>query len=201
MFITIEGIDGSGKSTLAELVVALLRKNKKETIWTREPGDWTHGKAIRNILLTGELKSELAELLLFVADRCEHVKNVLEPAMAQGRIVVCERYNDSTRAYQCWGRGISRDKLEDLFLWCSFPEPDLTLLLDLDIEEAQQRVNKRSVEDRIEREQRRFHERVAEGFQELAKEYPQRIIRLDAHKSPSELVDEVAFLFRGRSLI
>jgi dTMP kinase len=189
MFITVEGIDGSGKSTHASYIVELLRQKGKQVVWTHEPGDWSQGAALRSLLLKGNLKSCVSEVLLFLADRCEHVKQVIEPALSKGAYVVCERYNDSTRAYQCWGRDLDRLKLEKLIEWCGLPEPDLTLWLDLSVDTALLRRLDRGSCDRIENEQRSFHLRVARGFNKLAEEYKDRIVRINAEgaKAQTEL--------------
>lgn len=202
MFITIEGIDGSGKSTLAERAVAILKRKGLRTVWTYEPGGWDQGDSIRALLLGSKnLKNPLTEVMLFLSDRCEHIKHVIEPALQSGASVVCERYNDSTRAYQCWGRGIDRERMEQLIKWCAFPVPDLTVWLDIPVAAARQRVAGRGNFDRIEKEAFDFHCRVAAGFASLACEYPQRFVRLDAEKTPDELEDELRIILANRGMI
>lgn len=201
MLITIEGIDGAGKTTLARHAVAALERAGREVVWTREPGDWSDGATMRELLLGGRLKNHLTEVLLFLADRCEHTAQTLLPALRQGAIVLCERYNDSTRAYQCWGRNVDRSRLESLIGWCGFPEPDLTLWLDIPVETALRRVAERGGRDGIESEASAFHFRVAQGFRALAREYPRRIVRLDATQPRERLASELERLFGGMSLI
>ena len=201
MFITIEGIDGSGKSTLAQRAVALLEKAGRKTLWTREPGGWEQGDLIRSLLLNGTLKNDLTEIMLFLADRCEHVKQVIEPALHEGLCVVCERYCDSTRAYQCWGRGIERSKLEALMEWCQFPEPDLTIWLDVSVNSACERIMVRGRADRIESETLDFHRRVSEGFRALSADYADRFVQLSSEKSPDELELELKKIFADRGII
>ena len=201
MFLTIEGIDGSGKSTFAERAVALLRSCGHKTLWTREPGGWEGGDQIRAILLQGNLKNNVSEILLFMADRCEHVAQVIIPALQNGVSVVCERYNDSTLAYQCWGRGIERAGIERLIEWCDLPVPDLTIWLDVPQSVARERVSSRGECDRIEREKSQFHQRVASGFEALCHEYPERINRFDATKTPDELESALATLLKSRGMI
>lgn len=201
MFITVEGIDGSGKTTLARNAAALLARSGREVVWTREPGDWSEGGTLRGILLGGGLKNRLTEPLLFLADRCEHVSQTVLPALKRGAVVVCERYCDSTRAYQCWGRGVDRDRLETLIRWCAFPLPDLTLWLDLPVETALRRVAERGGRDRIESEMSAFHSRVARGYGELAREYPKRIVRLDAARPRDEIARELERLLLERGAL
>ena len=201
MFLTIEGIDGSGKSTFAERAVALLRKYGHKTLWTREPGGWKGGDQIRSLLLEGNLKSSASEIMLFLADRCEHVAQVISPALQSGVSVVCERYNDSTLAYQCWGRGIERAGIEKLIEWCALPVPDLTIWLDVPLDVARERVCSRGKSDRIESEKAQFHQRVASGFAALCRENPARIVRFDATRTPDELERALAALLKSRGLI
>ncbi|MGI6075276.1 MAG: dTMP kinase [Pyramidobacter sp.] len=201
MFITIEGIDGCGKSTQAAFIAELLREKGKKVLWTHEPGDWSQGDALRSILLNGDLKNPMTEILLFLADRCEHVAQTIEPALSAGTWVVCERYSDSTRAYQCWGRGLDRRKLENLLNWCALPEPDLTLWLDLPPEEALRRRSERGGGDRIESEQRDFHRRVARGFRDLAGEYGHRFVRIDAGGAKAQTQLEIQDALRERGIL
>ena len=201
MFLTIEGIDGSGKSTFAERAVALLRKYGHKTLWTREPGGWKDGDQIRSLLLEGNLKSSASEIMLFLADRCEHVAQIVAPALQSGVSVVCERYNDSTLAYQCWGRGIERAGIEKLIEWCALPVPDLTIWLDVPLDVARERVCSRGQSDRNESEKKQFHQRVASGFAALSLEFPGRIVKFDATRTPDELERALAVLLKSRGLI
>ena len=201
MFLTIEGIDGSGKTTFAERAVALLQKSGPRTLWTREPGGWNGGELVRTLLLEGNLKNSVTEIMLFMADRCEHVAQVIAPALKNGVTVVCERYNDSTIAYQCWGRGIERAGLEKLIEWCDFPVPDLTIWLDVPLCIAHERISARGQSDRIESEKSIFHQRVAAGFESLSRESPGRIVRFDATRTPDELEKRFESLLRCRGLL
>jgi dTMP kinase len=182
MFITMEGIDGSGKSTQAERAFTFLGDilGTDNVIWTREPGDWVGGMHVRQLLLKTELTHPLSELFLFLVDRCEHVYTKIIPALNEGKVVLCERYTDSTLAYQSWGRGISLEKMQDLFAWCSFPVPDLTLWLDVPVELSLNRINNRGDLDRIESVGSDFLGRVCEGYQNLMSKEPDRIKRIDA---------------------
>lgn len=201
MFITLEGIDGSGKSSQAKMLVKLLCEAGKKTLWTHEPGDWEQGKVVRSILLNGELKHPFTEVLLFLADRCEHVKQVIVPALREKQYVVCDRYNDSTLAYQCWGHGVDRLKVESLIHWCELPVPDITFWLDLPVETAIKRRVGRGGQDRIEGEDISFHENVAEGFRALAKENPSRICRIDALESPSGVKEQILSELKKRGIL
>ena len=183
MFITLEGIDGCGKTTQARLLCRNMEALGKTCLLTREPGDWSEGALMREILLKGSIEHPLTEVLLFLADRCEHMSQVIEPALARGEVVLSDRYNDSTLAYQCWGRGVSRYDVERLFGVCGLRVPDATLWFDLSPEEALRRRGLRGSGDRIENAEAAFHRRVAEGFKALAAEFPRRFIRIDATPS------------------
>ncbi len=201
MFITMEGIDGCGKSTQAARLDAVLRQAGKEVLLTREPGDWSQGDALRSILLGGNLKHPTTEILLFMADRCEHVKQVIKPALRLGKFVICDRFSDSTRAYQCWGREQDRQKVEDLIAWLGIPEPDLTFWLDIPLEDALARRRSRGVIDRFEVEERKFHGRVAMGFKKLADEFPGRIVRIDATLPEEQVEREICAELLKRGIL
>ncbi|WP_024822156.1 dTMP kinase [Aminobacterium mobile] len=193
MFITLEGIDGCGKSTQAAILnEKIAASTGKNVFWTREPGGWAQGGLIRSLLLEEDLYHPLSELFLFVIDRCEHVRQEIVPALSRGDIVVCERYSDSTRAYQIWGRGIPEEKVETLFSWCEFPEPDLTLWMDVPLEMAFARIeSSRSSLDRIESGTKSFLERVCRGYEELALRYPKRIVRIDGTQSLENVANQI----------
>jgi dTMP kinase len=164
---------------------------ERRILWTREPGDWDGGAFIREILLNGELAHPLSELFLFLLDRCEHVRRVILPVLAEGGIVVCERYTDSTLAYQSWGRGIPAGKIEELFSWCDFPVPDRTFWLDLPVEIAYQRMSLRGTQDRFEAEGVPFLQRVRSGFASLAARAKGRIIPVDAEVEQTVLSEKI----------
>jgi dTMP kinase len=197
-FITFEGIEGSGKSTQARR----LAESLGEALLTSEPGATALGREVRSLLLDPKLKGAIlpdAELLLFLADRLQHVGEVIRPALASGQVVICDRFSDSTIAYQGHGRGLpveriralSRALLGDL-------RPDLTFLLDVSVEIGLGRVGKRGAYDRFEGEQRAFHERVRDGFRALAIEDPARWVSLDGEQDEASLADSVSAAVRAR---
>jgi len=183
IFITLEGGDGVGKTTQQALLAERLRQEDYDCLCTREP--WV----MRELLLHWDLLDPLAELLLYVADRAEHVSKVIAPALAAGRVVVCDRFTDSTLAYQGYGRGLNLEKIRQLNHWAtSGLQPHLTLWLDLPPEVALARIGAR---DRLEQEHLEFHRRVHQGFQALAAAEPQRIVRIDAKGSLLEVAARI----------
>jgi len=193
MFITLEGIDGSGKSTQAEVLYEYLSsvKGSSNIVWTREPGGWERGDLVRELLLNGSLEHPLSELYLFMIDRCEHESRIINPAIKEGKVILCERYTDSTLAYQVWGRDISFDKVTALFKWSDFPVPDLTLWLDMDPEKAFDRTLYRGRNDRIESGGVLFMKKVRNGYQELSCMFPERIKKINAEESPQNVTASI----------
>jgi dTMP kinase len=194
IFITLEGIDGCGKSTQARMLAALLTEHSIPHLITREPGGTEIGNQIRNILLSGSNSGLVAtaELLLYAADRAQHVQEMLLPALDSGQVVLCDRYTDATMAYQGYGRGLSFDLIEELNrLATDNLIPDLTLLFDLDVGQAQSRVGagvaERGIADRLDSETSDFHERVRVGYLELARRYPERYRLIPASGSAQEV--------------
>ena len=193
MFVTFEGIDGSGKTTLLQALAETM--GKAHLCLTREPGDSALGKRLREIVLDAKTKGldARAELFLFLADRAQHVAQVIRPALERGEMVFCDRYCDSTLAYQGAARGLSQDCIMDLNALASFGlEPDLTFLLDLPVSVAKSRMQQRNeaFEGRFDSYDGPFHEAVRAGFLELATRYAERIYVLDATRSLKELVSE-----------
>jgi dTMP kinase len=199
-FITLEGPEGSGKSTQAKMMIRRLSERGIEAMYTREPGGTELGEAIRNILqhnAAGEAPCERAELLLFEASRNQLVEKVLRPALAKGTWVICDRFMDSTTAYQGYGRGLPVDEVQSIHRFTiNGLEPDLTLLLDLDVSTGFDRIAQRYLElgesaDRFEQEERSFHERVRQGYLELAEKEPQRFRIVDASHNPETVSESI----------
>jgi dTMP kinase len=190
MFVVVEGIEGSGKSTLLAGLAARLRREGHNVVETREPGGTPVGDAVREIFLNRAVAiSALTESLLVNAARAQHVSAVIRPALASGKVVLSDRFTDSTIAYQGYGRGIDGEVLRAL---CDIAtgglEPDLVLLLDLPLTVARSRLNERSrTKDRIETEDDAFHERVRRGFLRLAESPRHRV--LDATLPSESLVE------------
>lgn len=197
-FITFEGIDGAGKSTHIAWLADWLRARGKTVITTREPGGTPLGEKLRELLLAEPMHLETEALLMFAARR-EHLAQVIEPALAAGTWVVSDRFTDATVAYQGGGRGLSLDKLGALENWVhGHLQPNLTLLFDLPLSVAQQRIGKERVLDRFEQEKADFHERVRQAYLDraAASRGRMRVIAadrslVDIKKSIEELVSTV----------
>ncbi|MBI2432273.1 MAG: dTMP kinase [Candidatus Hydrogenedentes bacterium] len=187
-FITFEGVEGCGKTTQLRLLEEHLRKQGHRLVVTREPGGPPIAEAIREILLNPAhtAMGNMTELLLYTAARAQHVYEVIWPALELGQTVLCDRFADSTAAYQGAGRGIPVETLGRLHqMACGGLQPDLTILLDLSPEEGLTRARGRGRADRLEQESVQFHHRVREGFLELAHQAPDRIVLL-AGSAPIE---------------
>ena len=192
MFISFEGIEGSGKSTLLENLKKYYLKKELEVIFTKEPGGTELGKDIRGILLNPEsLISSEAELLLLMADRIEHVTTIINPNLKKNKIIFCDRYIDSTIAYQGKGRNLSEDKIKELIDILNLPIPDLTILLDLPVEDGLLRANKRNELDRFEKEDINFHKSIRKSYLDLQKKDPKRIFLFDSSISENKLFENV----------
>lgn len=194
-FITFEGIDGAGKSTQIAAAVALLEARGIDVVHTREPGGTPLGERLRELLLHEPMYLETEAMLMFAARR-EHLAAKIEPALASGRWVVCDRFSDATYAYQVGGRGLDRHKFDVLEAWVHPTlQPDLTLVFDLAPELAAARMRAAgSAPDRFEREQRDFHERVRAAYLERAGRAPGRIRVVDAGRAPAAIRAEVEAL-------
>lgn len=197
MFVTVEGVEGAGKSTLLGLLAGEFERRALPFVRTREPGGCALGARIRPLLLDVSSRvDERAELFLFLADRAQHVAETIRPALQRRAWVLCDRYADSTIAYQGYGRGMDVETLQRLNdyatggLW-----PDKTLLLDLPVETGLSRALARNgreglteSEGRFEAEEQAFHQRIREGFLARAERWPERFCVLDARLSPEELL-------------
>lgn len=188
-----EGIEGSGKTTQIPAIAQWLRSlSSQNVLATREPGGTNLGKQIRELLLkeNGYSIHQKTELCLFAADRIQHLEEVILPALDQGMIVLCDRFVASTIAYQCYGRGLDYSLVEQFNqLATKGLTPDLTIWLKLDVKIGLQRVSLRGRSDRLEKENVEFHQRVHQGYQDLADKNPQTFIPIDASQS-SEFVTQ-----------
>ncbi len=197
VFITFEGGDGVGKSTQLQLLAGFVESLGREVIVTREPGGTVLGAEIRNIVLhhRGEIAPR-AEALLYAADRAHHVETVVRPALERGAVVIQDRYFDSSIAYQGAGRVLDGEEVREISMWATGSLiPDLTVLLDLDAQQARVRLDAEAKEfDRLESEQSDFHERVQRAYRDLALLDPARWLVLDA----SQTIDNIAKTIRER---
>jgi dTMP kinase len=190
MFVTFEGVDWSGKSTQAALLAGWLGEEGRKVLLTREPGGTPVAEAVREVVLHGHDMTPWAEAALYAAARADHVEHAIRPALERGEDVVCDRYIDSSVAYQGIGRGLGEDRVRQLNLMVTRDLlPDRTFLVLLDPEEARRRGAGQP--DRIEREGGDFWSRVDEGFRSLAAASPDRIVTLDGSRSPDEIAEEV----------
>jgi dTMP kinase len=201
VFITLEGIEGCGKTTQLDHISAFLKKEGRPSVVTREPGGTGIGGKIRSILLDPASKDLVptAELLLYMADRAQHINAVIKPHLAQGKILICDRYYDATVAYQGFARGLGVAFIRDLhrMILDDF-KPDLTILLDLPPRSGLSRAwrelengSRSGSESRFEAEAISFHEKVRTGYLELAKMEPQRFRIIDASRSIREVQSEI----------
>jgi dTMP kinase len=209
MFITFEGIEGSGKTTQIKRLVAALQAKGYDCVLTREPGATKIGEKIRAILLDANHTAMLpiTELLLYEADRAQHVREVIEPALAANNVVVSDRFSDATTVYQGYARGYDLKVIEQMHrMVLGQLKPDLTIVLDLPVELGLQRAWKRIrnqngslSEDRFEREELVFHEKVRQGYLTLASLEPERFRVIDASGEPEMVHKDVVEVVLGLS--
>jgi dTMP kinase len=195
VFITFEGIDGSGKSTQLRMLASELRLRGREVVATREPGGTPLGGLLRNVILDSEEQVDpLAELLIFAADRAQHVRALVRPALDSGRVVLSDRYADATVAYQGAGRGFPDELVAEVVaLATGGLMPDLTLIFDLTVAESQrrQRLHDRAKQDRLDSEDAAFHTRVRDAYLKIAAADPKRVRVVDAGGSVEETHTQV----------
>ena len=193
-FITFEGCDGCGKSTQLKLFSAYLAENNIPHIFTREPGGGKISEEIRQILLNGknmEMTDE-CEALLYAAARVQHLSDRVEPALAKGELVVCDRYVDSSLAYQAYGRGLGVDFISKINSFALEKYlPDVTVFINLSSEAAFARKKDADENDRLEQAGRDFHKRVYDGYCTLAKQNPDRYVVIDGAQTPQEIFNDV----------
>lgn len=199
-FITIEGTDGSGKSTQIELLMDYLRKKGADVIFTREPGGTQISEKIREIILDVD-NSEMTgitEALLYAAARSQHVEEKIIPALEAGKIIICDRFVDSSIAYQGAARGLGAEKIMGINEAALHGiMPDMTLFFDLSPEKGILRKKNERALDRLEKEKMDFHEKVYEGYKNLCKKYTERIKPIDADRSIDEVHSEVIEVIDG----
>ena len=196
-FITIEGIEGDGKSTNMATLVDCLETAGHKVLQTREPGGTPLAEDIRDILMNrgDEPVPEIAEVLLMFAARSFNVNNVIVPALDAGTWVVCDRFTDSTRAYQGGGRGIPMDTIDRVADWVHGDTwPDVTILLDAPVEVGMERAGRRSEPDRFEQERHDFFQRVRECYLQLAISEPDRFVVIDTTRSLEEVANDIRAL-------
>lgn len=201
VFITFEGGEGAGKTTLIEAMTHTLSKEGCPVLKIREPGGTELGEKIRNLLLhTSVAISPYAELLLFLASRAQHIQEVIRPALQAGKIVLCDRFNDSTIAYQGVARGLGMEEVE---AFCRFIsqgiEPDLTFYLDIDPASGLKRAHVGRAADRIEVEDFAFHQTIREAFLAIQRKDPKRFHLINATQSPAQ-IQEQAMRFLNKLL-
>ncbi|MCH6568758.1 MAG: dTMP kinase [Acidobacteriota bacterium] len=208
-FITLEGIEGSGKSVQLHLLEEELKKRKVHFLITQQPGGTPFGKEVRQILLQqeGAQREPTAELLLYLADRYQHLKEVIEPSLTQGLHVLCDRYHDATLAYQGHARGLGFPMVDQLAKILALRIPDLTLVLDLEVEVGLKRARERNQNEnsenwgRFEAEDLYFHRRVREGYRLLVQREPNRVLLVDASGTPEEVFKKLLGLLEEREII
>lgn len=208
MFITLEGIEGSGKTSQVHEIIAYLKEAGRDCIATREPGGTGIGKKIRSILLDPESAGlvPMAELLLYNADRVQHISQVIKPHLEKGGIVLCDRFFDATLVYQGYARGLDLDMIKRLHtLACGGITPDLTLLLDLDPEIGLKRAwsqiaigDRTRDETRFEKEKLEFHVKVRNGYLELARLEPDRFVIIDAARDQHHVYRQIQTVLKNR---
>ena len=203
IFITLEGIEGAGKSTNLLYIKDILEQAGRGVVMTREPGGTALGERIRALLLDTpgiEIPADTEVLLMFAA-RAEHLDQIVRPALARGKIVVCDRFTDATYAYQGGGRGVPYERIALLEEWVQGDlRPALTLLFDVPAEIGLQRAGHRSVPDRFERENHQFFERVRQDYLQAATREPHRIRVIDATASPEQVKQRIRSIL-GEALV
>lgn len=198
IFITLEGTEGSGKSTQAARLAQALRAEGHAVLLTREPGGTPAAEQLRAVLLKNNSESLAAETEAFVilAARRQHVDHMIAPALQQGAVVICDRFIDSTLAYQGYARGLNLKTLRTMNIWATGGlAPDLTLLFDLPVATGLRRRQRDAAgQNRLDRETKRFHENVRSGFLQLARKEPRRIKPVNAARTPDRIADDVRTL-------
>jgi dTMP kinase len=203
--IVLEGVEGSGKTTQVAAIADWLRLyQSRKVITTREPGGTSLGKYLRQLLLQEEgiQLYNRTELCLYAADRIQHLEEIIKPALDQGMIVLCDRFTASTIAYQGYGRGLDQGLITQFNnLATQGLQPNITLWLSLDVQVGLQRVQLRGERDRLEKADLTFHQRVQQGYQELATQNPATFIAIDANQSPELVTQEIQRILQAQGLV
>ncbi len=193
LFITLEGGDGAGKSTQISNIESFFTERGFVVVHTREPGGTPIGEKLREILLdkNNSEMDPVAEMLIYAASRAQHVAEVIRPAIDEGKVVICDRFTDSSIAYQGYGRGLGDIVAEVNKIATGGLEPDITFWLDIDPETGKERAKQVGEPDRLEMEKMDFHYRLYEGYKALASRHPERVKRIDASRTPDEMKDSI----------
>ena len=211
-FVTFEGLDGTGKSTQMRKLAAVLRESGHKVVETREPGGTATGEKIRKVLLDSGTAglAPLAEMALMFASRAQHIAEVIEPGLAAGNIVLCDRFTDSTEAYQGSGRRLGTEPVRELHrILCGDLQPDLTILMDSNPRASVNRARRRNQsatkfstrshdENRFEQETRSFFTRVRDGYLAIAKREPERVVVVDARGTPEQTHEKIVQLLSSK---
>ena len=203
LFITLEGVEGAGKSTLMNFIAEALTQADKDVLLTREPGGTKTGEQIRTILLDSNNigLTDDTELLLIFSAMAQHISEIISPALAAGKLVLCDRFTDASYAYQGSGRGIQAVRIQQLEEWVQQGlKPDLTLLFDLDVEIGLRRAGKRSEADRFEQEEIGFFERIRSCYLERAEQESERFRVIDASKPLDDVKQQILNILNSRGL-
>nr|WP_298572673.1 dTMP kinase [uncultured Mogibacterium sp.] len=192
IFITLEGPDGAGKSTQVENIKSYFENAGREVVVSREPGGTPISEKLRNIVLdNGNAEmDDITEMLVYAAARAQHVSEKIRPALDKGSVVVCDRFVDSSIAYQGYGRNLG-DQVGEVNRYATGGlEPDVTFFMDLDPEIGRSRIGK-DVRDRLEQQKLDFHYRVYEGYKAICEKYPERVVRIDATRTIDEIKEDI----------
>lgn len=199
MFITFEGGEGSGKTSIIDQVYNYFNKTKQVLV-SREPGGSFIAEAIRDLVLNPEYKGMAfqTEALLYAAARAQHLDDVLIPAIKEKDLVLCDRYIDSSFAYQGYARGLGMEYIEKINDYAMNHLPEITFYIDVDPEIGMARIQSRDKYDRLDQEALDFHKSVRQGYLEIAQKYPKRIIVIDGHKTLQEVIDEIISILESK---
>ena len=199
-FITLEGIEGAGKSTMLDFITGLLTATGRELVVTREPGGTRAGEQLREILLdnNNDHLADDTELMIIFAARAQHLQEVIRPALAAGKTVLCDRFTDASYAYQGGGRGIPMERIQALEEWVQQGlKPDITLLFDLDVAVGLRRAGKRSAADRFEQEHQHFFQRVRDCYLARAAAEPARYRVINSEQTLDAVKQQIQDVFSG----